>query len=87
VRYRWHPLFGQSVVVRAERRKAGQAVFVCARRNEARLRGFEMPAWMFDEGVCSPMRLTDEPRVSWTALAELRKLLENAACVTDRLRV
>ena len=80
VRYPWHPLFGQSLVVRGERRRARQFVLLCARRDEVRVRSFEMPAWMLDEGVCSSMHLADEPRVSWTALTELRRLLSDMAC-------
>jgi len=87
VRYPWHPLFGQRVVVRAERRRAEQWSLRCAQCDDPRIRGFEMPAWMFDEVVCAAMRLADEPRVIWTALAELRKLLDDATCVPERPRV
>ena len=47
----------------------------------------ELPSWMFDRAACSVMRLSDDARVSWSALVELRKLLDETACRAPSLAV
>ena len=38
--------------------------------------GFDLPEWMLDPGKCAMMRHEDKPRVSWQALLELRRILD-----------
>ncbi len=78
VRYRWHPWFGRTVWVHATRISQGQGFVRCALAPELDTRALEIPAWMFDAGVCSLMNLASEPAVIIDALRELTAVLGHA---------
>jgi hypothetical protein len=37
-----------------------------------------IPVWMFDRSVCEPMELRAVPQVSWSALADLKRLIRDS---------
>ena len=79
--YPWHPLHGRQVVIRGRRQDPG-----CT-RVRCQLVGDEtwhvIPEWMLDEARCRRMRLCAEPQACWTALLEMRGLLDDIAQLTN----
>jgi hypothetical protein len=45
-----------------------------------------VPTWKLDASSCAAMALTDQPHVCWTALADLRLLLQVAAATRGKMR-
>lgn len=88
VLYPWHPLYGQEVVVRQAR--PGSRVLRCRVEADETRDNREIPAWMFDSVLCARMVTTSQPQVSWAALVDLRRLLdetrreEKPAALEDR---
>jgi hypothetical protein len=78
LKYRWHPWRGRSFLVLSEYRRDGVQSVVCTADGDERRRGSRLPAWMFDERLCSAMCLVSNPYVSWSALEDLRELLDGA---------
>jgi hypothetical protein len=76
VHYQWHPWHGQQVHVRGEARRGGREVLRCVREEQQHAAALEIPAWMFDSGLCSGMKPGSQIRVSLGALATLQALLE-----------
>jgi len=71
VHYPWHPLYGQSVLVRRGVRGNSRVLFVCD--SSANTAG--IPAWMTDRAVCAA--LSHGPAmVHVEALSELAQLLD-----------
>jgi len=75
IHYRWHPLHGREVLVGVDDRYPG-AVRCFA--DGAFERFSLVPVWMLDESRCARMELSTEARVAWQALAELKRLLDDA---------
>jgi len=78
VRYRWHPLFGQSVTVQGGVAYDERPHWVCVVPGREDRSGLAIPAWMFSEARCAPMRLEARPQVEWSALVALTELLDAA---------
>jgi len=76
VHYPWHPLYGQEIPVRLERRWKNGWVARCDAHSGEGRRGFDTPAWMLDRAVCSTMKVSPTPFVDTEALTELRRLLD-----------
>ncbi len=80
VLYPWHPFFGREVFILEHLHRAGRPVSWCSLEPETQGRRFEIPDWMFDRACCSRMQLSTQSRVCWSALVELRELLDRTAC-------
>jgi len=78
VRYRWHPLFGKSIIVHGQLVKRGCHLFRYLLPGQHDRIGFEIPAWMLDPARCAGMLLKVEPHVSWQALLSLQQLCKEA---------
>ena len=76
VHYPWHPLYGQEISVRLERRWKNGWIARCDRDSGVGRRGFDTPGWMLDRAVCSTMKLNATPFVDIEALTALRHLLD-----------
>jgi hypothetical protein len=75
IRYRHHPYSGQEVeIIRRFRRYVGDSVIVQIERSAVQL---VVPVWMLDPVFCGRLRFQSEPRVSISALLELRELLDS----------
>ena len=79
VLYPWHPWAGCIVLVHEAVEKLDGTVLRCSREGGSRERWLELPAWMFDQARCLPMRIARDPHVAFAALAELKELLAEAA--------
>jgi hypothetical protein len=79
VRYLWHPWYGEQVCVQGEARRGGGVVLRCKRDELQRFPPLEIPAWMFDSGLCSRMDLGTSAHVSSAALLALKELLSPSA--------
>jgi hypothetical protein len=75
VLYPWHPWAGFIVHVHEVIEKAAGEVVRCSHDDGASGRLLELPIWMFDRVVCSPMRVEIFPQVDIAALLALRALL------------
>src|SRR4030095_3338015 len=73
--YRWHPWFGRTVVVYEVLVKLGQSVCRCGLEEERNRLSIEIPAWMFDSGACSCLRVMTASAVSTDALRALQALV------------
>ncbi len=73
--YAWHPLHGQAVAVVC---RGAFGMLRCLVGPGAPDRLVSIPAWMLDPVSCAGMRVEAEPRVSMSALEELRCLLEES---------
>ncbi|WP_157949123.1 hypothetical protein, partial [Neorhizobium huautlense] len=74
VHYRWHPYFGQKVVVRrVEERAIGQFLHVLGPPGVV----VSIAGWMIDPVVCSGMTM-GTPGVALAALIELNRLVTSA---------
>ena len=78
VAYRFHPWYGQDVVVIREINKGGQS-FVHGHLVDSELI-LAVPSWMFEEALCSSFRELDTPEVDCKAIHQLRVLLQDAGC-------
>lgn len=76
VRYRWHLFYYREIVIRRELQRR-EGAFVACRLDGDERPLIEVPAWMFDAAACASMVLTSRPHVSFGALRELRRLLDN----------
>lgn len=86
VHYPWHPLHGRDVLVRGA--KTGRrTVLRCQVDDDDRRDNREVPTWMFDQARCSQMVPSASPSVSWEALHELRRLLDDTTRLGDRVAV
>jgi len=74
VRYPWHPLHAEQVVVHPH----GTGVVRCAPVGDARAKSILMDEWMLDPVACATMRSASEPSVCLDALEDLRRLLVQA---------
>jgi len=74
VHYRWHPLAGQVVLVYITR----EPEWLCFRDCDEQNIGQRIPRWMFDEAMCALMTSSEDPLVAWSALEELRDLLDHS---------
>ena len=89
VLYPWHPWYGQQVIVR-QTRAGDRGVLRCKVDDDRMLDNREIRLWMFDAARCARMVPTSQPQVSWVALLELRRLLdetrpeEKPAAIEDR---
>src|SRR4051794_38799210 len=61
VAYPWRPWFGRVVRVQEVVARGGGNVFRCSLANDPSWRWLELPAWMFDREVCTPMCLAETP--------------------------
>src|SRR5262245_29361914 len=68
VHYPWHPLCGQEIPVRLERRWKNGWIARCDRDSDVGRRGFDIPGWMLDRALCSAMKLNATPFVDIEAL-------------------
>ncbi len=75
VHYRWHPLYGQDVVV-VGKIGGSRGVYRCQLPDDGKHASREIPIWMFDRVLCSRMKSTPQPHVCWPALVDLKRLLE-----------
>src|SRR3981081_3815113 len=71
--YPYHPLFGQVVEVFGA--AGGLRDLVYVRMPNKATRG--IPAWMFDEAICSSIRCAALPVISCKALLQLTQLLDH----------
>src|SRR4029453_6774416 len=62
--YRWHPWFGRPVGGYEVFVKLGQSVCRCGLEEERNRLSIEIPAWMFDSGACSRLRVMAPSAVS-----------------------
>jgi hypothetical protein len=76
VYYPWHPWFEKTVCVTVELRTRVGAVARCQPSDGDGRQDFQLPQWMLDAERCAAMRQEEHPRVSWQALLELRRLLD-----------
>ena len=76
--YRWHPLFGKSIIVHGQLIKRGCHLFRYLLPGQQARIGCEIPAWMLDPVRCAAMQLKAEPHVSWRALLSLQQLWKEA---------
>jgi hypothetical protein len=72
--YPWHPWSGLSVHVHDVTERGNATAFRCSLAGHAG-RCLEVPAWMFEQEACVPVRLASQPRVGVGALSALRRLL------------
>jgi hypothetical protein len=86
VEYPWHPLFGQDVLIKGEKRGPGAHVLRCHVPGDERRDCLHIPIWMFDAATCTRMRLEPQPYVGLEALDELRAVLEVATDDGTRAR-
>ena len=77
VRYPWHPLFGQEIVVIREMVFCGSRVFCCHEIGKEDRKQFRIQAWMCDLAVCSEMKLVENPAVSVEVLFALARLISD----------
>jgi hypothetical protein len=73
VLYPYHPLFGQELEVLGS--AGGQRDVVYVILPDRTTRG--VPGWMFDEVVCSTVRLAKQPAIDVGALLRLAQLLDS----------
>ncbi len=78
VHYPWHPLHGQVVVVRGEK-KGRKLVLRCRVDGDDRRDNRDVSTWMFDLAACSRMQISSQPHVSWETLIELRRFFDDVA--------
>jgi hypothetical protein len=78
VRYRFHPWYGQRVLVEAGGIRSGAVMFRCRRDDERGFPVLEIPQWMFDSQNCAAMEMRHNALVSCMALRDLRILLDDA---------
>lgn len=76
VLYRWHPWFGEHVVVDRAMVRNDRAVFRCRLVKDLTVKSSEVPQWMFHHEACCLMQDREEPLVSLVALRRLTELLE-----------
>src|ERR1700687_2234397 len=77
VQYPWHSLYGRDVIVCGS--KAGtKGVLRCQVDDDHKRDNREVPTWMFDQVVCARMYHSSQSQVSWQALVELRRLLDDS---------
>ena len=81
VLYRWHPWFGEQVVVHQVMDRRDRAVFRCGLVSNLAAKPREVPQWMFDHAACCLMQAGEQPRVSVTRLRQLVQLLRR--CVLE----
>ena len=84
VRYRWHPWHGQRVAVRGESRRGSAVVLQCVRDEVQGCRTLEIPEWMFDATVCTPMKSSEFQHADCAALLALKHLLSAATGWSER---
>jgi hypothetical protein len=72
VLYPFHPLSGMELELLGS--AAGDREVVYVRLPNSATRG--IPAWMLDAAICSSVRMSERPIVSWSALCKLARLLE-----------
>jgi hypothetical protein len=84
VRYRWHPWFGQRLVVHRESRRGSVVLLQCVREEVQACRTLEIPEWMFDAAVCAQMKSMELPHVDCAALLALKHLLSAATRSSER---
>lgn len=80
VLYPYHPLFGKELEVFGG--AGGQRDVIYVRLPNSTTRG--IPAWMFDEVLCSGIRTAEQPPIDGDALLRLAHLLD---CVQESLRI
>jgi hypothetical protein len=79
--YPWHPQYGKDVIVRGQIARR-QSALRCQVDDDDKRDNREIPEWMFDQVLCSHLLLSSQPSVSWEALVELRRLLDESG-MTD----
>lgn len=87
VRYPWHPLYGQTVIIRHKRLRRGCPTAACVPVNDPERASLEIPEWMFDATRCAQMRFSLCAQVCWMAFAELSSLLKQTTCESNRCAV
>ena len=70
--YPYHPCFGQTFEVFGSAGGLRDLVYVRMPNNATR----GIPAWMFDETICSSIRCADRPMIDCQALLKLAQLLD-----------
>lgn len=80
VRYPWHPLYDQTVIIQRRRLRRGCPTAACVPKEDPERAGLEIPEWMLDATRCSQMRISTRAQVCWMALAELSCLLQQTTC-------
>jgi len=73
VLYRYHPLFGQELEVLGGAGGKRDVVYVMLPGRTTR----GVPGWMFDEVICSTVRLAERPTIDGGALLRLAQLLDS----------
>jgi len=80
--YQWHPWAGRRVHVHETVERVGANIIRCSIGGSTSERCLEVPAWMFDRGVCAAVRFDTAPHVDIGALIDLEKLLRATRAVS-----
>ena len=83
VLYPWHPFYGREVAIQGERNRRGTTVLTCRGDSEASKVVLEIPAWMFEEGVCCRFQSASAASVTVEALRALGRMLQATSGVLE----